>query len=286
MITLKKSPKLINLEGQRYGRWTVMRYAGKRKWECKCDCGNVSKVSSSNLKYGISTSCGCFARELCSLDLTGQKYGKWTPIKYLGKYYWECKCDCGTIRKVSTCSLRNGSSKSCGCLKKELMSKAGKKYNKYDLTSKEFGIGYTSNTNEKFYFDKEDYEKIKDYCWFKNSDGPIEAPYNDKKICLHNLLSSSVSSRKEVIYHINGNYNDNRKQNLKMISRSYRSVVNKPNKNNVTGVRGVYYKCGKYKAYIYKNYEEIFLGEYNTLSEAAKARENGVRRFYSEFIDD
>ena len=38
-----------------------------------------------------------------------------------------------------------------------------KKYNTYDLSG-EYGIGYTTK-GEKFLFDLEDYEKIKDYCW-------------------------------------------------------------------------------------------------------------------------
>ena len=37
-----------------------------------------------------------------------------------------------------------------------------KKYNIYDM-SQTYGIGYTSNTNKVFYFDKDKYELIKEY---------------------------------------------------------------------------------------------------------------------------
>ena len=57
---------------------------------------------------------------------------------------------------------------------KESVINALKKYNKYDLSG-EYGIGWTTNTNHVFYFDLEDYEKIKDYCWIENDQGYIIA---------------------------------------------------------------------------------------------------------------
>ena len=37
--------------------------------------------------------------------------------------------------------------------------------NKYDLSG-EYGIGWTHNTEHEFYFDLEDYDIIKYYCWY------------------------------------------------------------------------------------------------------------------------
>ena len=115
------------------------------------------------------------------MDLTGQKIGYLTVVKRVedhvcpsGYRYsqWLCKCDCGndTIVAGKQLTKENGT-KSCGCFAKENMSKIKKKYNTYDLTG-EFGIGYTSK-NEKFYFDLEDYDKIKDYCWYINNKGYV-----------------------------------------------------------------------------------------------------------------
>lgn len=57
------------------------------------------------------------------LDLSGQRVGRWLVI---GKSenrgmitMWLCRCVCGEERTVSTCSLRNGKSLSCGCLRDE-----------------------------------------------------------------------------------------------------------------------------------------------------------------------
>lgn len=53
-------------------------------------------------------------------DLTGQKFNHWTVLKfdkkYKGRYYWLCKCDCGTIRSVEVRKLKYNGSKSCGCI--------------------------------------------------------------------------------------------------------------------------------------------------------------------------
>lgn len=53
----------------------------------------------------------------------GNRFEKLTLVKTVGKskngtLYWECLCDCGNITKVSTSHIKNGSIKSCGCLKK------------------------------------------------------------------------------------------------------------------------------------------------------------------------
>jgi len=57
--------KIKDLVGDKYGRLTVIEYAGKAKdghmtiWKCKCDCGKETIVIGRNLKNGTSKSCGC-----------------------------------------------------------------------------------------------------------------------------------------------------------------------------------------------------------------------------------
>ncbi len=55
------------------------------------------------------------------LDLTGQTFGRLVATKYVGKSrcgstLWECKCSCGNVTVVTLSNLRNGHTKSCGCL--------------------------------------------------------------------------------------------------------------------------------------------------------------------------
>lgn len=58
-------------------------------------------------------------------DLTGQTFGRLTVIKRVnstkqGGPYWQCKCECGQLHVAVGGNLRKGSSRSCGCLRKEL----------------------------------------------------------------------------------------------------------------------------------------------------------------------
>lgn len=62
------------------------------------------------------------------IDETNNIYDRLTVLEVIpkkegekGAYKWRCKCSCGTIVEVSGTSLRNGSTKSCGCLRNERM---------------------------------------------------------------------------------------------------------------------------------------------------------------------
>jgi hypothetical protein len=57
-------------------------------------------------------------------DITGQRFNRWTVLKYVGNSKWLCKCNCGTIKAVNGTSLRSGESKSCGCYMKERIIEA------------------------------------------------------------------------------------------------------------------------------------------------------------------
>ena len=63
-----RGPK-TNLVGVRFGRLVVTglshrEVGGFYIWNCNCDCGGVSRVSTSNLSNGSTNSCGCLEYEL------------------------------------------------------------------------------------------------------------------------------------------------------------------------------------------------------------------------------
>lgn len=55
-------------------------------------------------------------------DLKKQRFGRLTVLRATeqrtrqGAVIWECFCDCGNITFVSTCSLKDKNTQSCGCL--------------------------------------------------------------------------------------------------------------------------------------------------------------------------
>lgn len=57
-------------------------------------------------------------------DLTGERFNRLTVLglstrRSGRKTYWVCKCNCGNNKVVRSDSLKDGSVKSCGCLKEE-----------------------------------------------------------------------------------------------------------------------------------------------------------------------
>ena len=128
----------INEVGNIYGYLTVIAPAPNKNnramWRCKCRCGNECEVSGKQLRNGHTKSCGCLKIEKTIQrnmergggDLTGQRFGKLTVLKFEewldhGNGHrdrmWRCKCDCGNECVVNHRYLRNGNTESCGCIK-------------------------------------------------------------------------------------------------------------------------------------------------------------------------
>lgn len=79
-------------------------------------------------------------------DITGLSFGKLTVIKRAGtskqgEALWLCKCECGNTTITKGSFLRNGTTKSCGCLQFLQRQKMGRanKYRYKDLSGKRFG---------------------------------------------------------------------------------------------------------------------------------------------------
>ena len=125
-------PKKLNLLNQKFGRLTVIAPAeknGKRtQWLCQCECGKQKVVKTESLRQGTCRSCGCLRTETAQKngrkvlqDLTGQRFGKLTVLKYAGsnrsRSQWLCECDCGNKTIVNQMELSRGDTLSCGCLR-------------------------------------------------------------------------------------------------------------------------------------------------------------------------
>lgn len=56
-------------------------------------------------------------------DVTGKKFGKLVALERIGQTgkreaIWRCACECGKEVGVRLANLRNGNTKSCGCLRR------------------------------------------------------------------------------------------------------------------------------------------------------------------------
>lgn len=119
--------RLINEADHRYGRLVVIDYIAKDKhgWCCQCDCGNQVVVVGSDLRRGHTQSCGCLQRdrssEALTKDMTGWVFGQLTAVcreRGTHRVSWRCRCECGNELVVNANSLRQGLTRSCGCLRR------------------------------------------------------------------------------------------------------------------------------------------------------------------------
>lgn len=68
-----------DLTGQTFGRLTVIARAADYvspsghhavRWSCRCQCGKERTINSGNLTLGLTSSCGCAAKELLAARST------------------------------------------------------------------------------------------------------------------------------------------------------------------------------------------------------------------------
>ena len=111
----KNRDRVIDLTGQVFGELTVKEYLGGQKWKCQCSCGMYKVASRNHLLDGRATSCG-HEYDKGFIDIKGQRFGKLVAVSYAGNKKWLCKCDCGNTKLIMGRHLRNGSTKSCGCI--------------------------------------------------------------------------------------------------------------------------------------------------------------------------
>jgi hypothetical protein len=98
---IPSNPRFQDLNGQTFGRLTVIEYAGRNKgsslWLCKCACGELTQpISASDLKKGHTQSCGCFRVERTSAKNTTH------GLAHTEEYrIWQCmKARCGNPKNA------------------------------------------------------------------------------------------------------------------------------------------------------------------------------------------
>lgn len=227
-------------------------------------------------------------------NLSGQVFNRLTVVKQIEDYItttgrkyaqYYCKCECGNEISAIGSQIKSGQVKSCGCLHSEKSKengKANKKYNTYDLSG-DYGIGYTAN-GEEFWFDLEDYDLIKNYCWHISKNGYVKTNKNGTSF-MHSLICPDLSR----VDHIKTEHKfDNRKSNLRGATASQNGMNSKLSTNNTSGVTGVSWDKSKNKwnAYIMINRKRINLGYYTNFEDAVEARKRSEKENYREYSYD
>lgn len=115
-----------DITGQRFGNLIPLYYIKGGKWHCKCDCGNELDVDTRNLNSGHTKSCGCFMKEVNSLnntiDMSAYEDENLIVLERdgstpQGTALWKCLCKhCGRLFTTEGANIRSKETRSCGCV--------------------------------------------------------------------------------------------------------------------------------------------------------------------------
>ena len=228
-------------------------------------------------------------------NLTGRKFGKLTVLKQVEDYIspkgkhiamWLCECDCESHNQlcVTRSNLISGNTQSCGCIHKEEVCKNYNNYEKRCDNLGEYYVGWASNTGSEFYFDVEDYEKVKNYYWHESIDNHdyhcmmTWDGVSQKHIKLHWIIVGKHFD------HIDRNPLNNRKNNLRKATKRENSRNQSKSTRNTSGVVGVgwYKRYDKWVAYIETDKQKT-IGYFDNKEDAIRARLNAEVQYFGEF---
>ena len=124
----------VDITNMRSGKLVAIRPTLKRKdqnvyWECQCDCGRKKLVLATNIIKQEVKSCGCLTTGR-STPLEGRRFGRLLVLEKLEQkttkkgVLWRCQCDCGNIVDMTSALLLSHGTKSCGCLRTEILHSA------------------------------------------------------------------------------------------------------------------------------------------------------------------
>lgn len=158
-----------------------------------------------------------------------------------------------------------------------------RKYNKYDMRGKYAKI--ILSDGQRCIIDKEDVDILKQFYWSYNRHNKhVNGNVENKTIQIARYIMMSRGyclSANDVVDHIDRNPLNNIKKNLRVCDRRTNAFNKGCQTNNKTGYPGVSFHKTKhqYQAYIKIDGRHIYLGFYDNLEDAIKARKNAENKY-------
>lgn len=136
--------------------------------------------------------------------------------------------------------------------------------------------------NDQIQLDKDYLGLLLRHSFSDNGAGYPTAWVNGKKEYLHHLIIRPQTGM--VIDHINGNKYDNRLTNLREITQKENTRNRKTNKNNLSGVSGVFFdsRINKWLARITVDYKSLHLGSFETKEKAITVRKQAEVTYWEK----
>lgn len=210
------------------------------------------------------------------VDLTGQKFGRLIVIRRLennknNKIMWLCRCDCGVEKITVGASLKNGSSKSCGCLRREVVSNA---FSKHSLSKSKLYEVYTNMLSRCTK------PNAKDYVYYGGRGITVCDEWLDKESGLTSFYKWAMDNGYEKSLELDRENNDGNYEpsNCRWVTHGNNMINRRKPSNNTSGYVGVGFvkreKLFVSKIGIEGKTKEI--GTYQTKQQALEARNNYI----------
>lgn len=142
---MKHAYNFVDLTGKKFGKLTVLSYAGKTEhkkslWLCICSCGNKTTAYGNNLNNGQNKSCGCLWKETIKNISTKHSFasnGKTRFYKIFSGILQRCN-------NKHVTNFKNYGGRGIKCLWKSFEEFRDDMYKSYLKHIKEFGVDNTS----------------------------------------------------------------------------------------------------------------------------------------------
>jgi hypothetical protein len=136
--------------------------------------------------------------------------------------------------------------------------------------------------------DDADFEWLSQWPWFFSTGYAIRREgklFGRKNIMMHRLIMNTPEGMDTD--HINGDKLDNRRENLRVCTRSQNMQNTTRRSDNTSGYKGVDWdkENGKWRAEIKVDSRRINLGRYDSAEEAALAYDRAAREYHGEFAN-
>ena len=222
-----------------------------------------------------------------------------------GQARWWCKCSCGNnnLKLIKGNNIRSGKILSCGCFMREKAKEIFSKHNVYDVRG-DFAIGYTEK-GEEFWVDTQFVPKLTLFYFWYTENGylkaknPVDDPLNlgVKNVYLHMLVMDAynpdVNPDRLFVDHKNHSMRnekkiDNRLSNLRFVTNEQNSQNQGLSNRNTSGVKGVTFNkaSNKWLAQIVVNKQNVYLGIYEDIDDAIKARKDAEIKYFGDYRYD
>lgn len=132
----ERAHNFVDHTGRIYNKIEAVRFSGRAGlgtvWTFKCHCGNQFDNYISLVKRGMVKSCGCIRknkRSHNSKKWEGMRFNYLVAVSPIvsrerkKRSIWLFRCDCGAQVEKLLSNVVHGGTKSCGCMKSELIRK-------------------------------------------------------------------------------------------------------------------------------------------------------------------